>query len=420
MIKFIFDIRNKNFIRLWWAQLISQFGDRISQMALIGLAYELSGKQPSAMSLAKLLSFTIIPVFIIGPVAGVFVDRWDRQKTLFICDIARGILVLLIPFIFMHWKTMIPIYIIVFLMFCFSRFHVPAKMSIIPEIVPQDNLLLANSLITTTGMIAFVLGCAVGGFLVEWFGARGGFIINGITFFVSAALVFCMVRELYVKIDRHRILEQGKEIIQIEQSFWREMWEGVMYLFQKKEIRFVVNIMFLLLAAAGAVYVVLIIFIQESFNSVTRHLGVLAVTLGAGLLLGTVLYGKFGKNVPWHKTIFFCLVLGGGLMMAFVWGVSRWENVWVAFFLALGLGIAIGPIFIASNTIVHQAASEQMYGKVFSSLEVVIHFAFLVAMLISSWLSEIVSSAAILTSVAVIFAVIGVWGLIRFRLIETA
>jgi MFS family permease len=415
MIKFISDTRNKNFIRLWWAQLISQFGDRISQMALIGLSYELSGKQPSAMGLAKLLSFTIIPVFIIGPVAGVFIDRWDRQKTLFICDIARGALVLLIPFIFMHWKTMIPIYVIVFLMFCFSRFHVPAKMSIIPEIVPQDNLLLANSLITTTGMIAFVLGCAIGGFLVEWFGARGGFIINGATFFVSAALIFCMARDLYVRFDRHKIFEQGKELLEIEKSFWHELKDGVFYLFQKKEIRFVVYIMFLLLAAAGAVYVVLIIFIQETFNSVTRHLGVLAVTLGAGLLSGTVLYGRFGKNIPWHKTIFFCLTLGGLMMMAFVWGVSRWENVWVAFFLALGLGAAIGPIFIASNTIVHQAASEQMQGKVFSSLEVVIHFAFLVAMLISSWLSEIVSSAVILSSVAVIFTVVGAVGLVKFR-----
>ncbi len=415
MLRFIYDHRNKNFIRLWWAQLISQFGDRISQMALIGLSYELSGKQPSAVGLAKLLSFTIIPVFIVGPVAGVFIDRWDRQKTLLICDLARGGLVLLIPLIFMRWHTMVPIYIIVFLMFCFSRFHVPAKMSIIPEIVPQDHLLMANSLITTTGMIAFVLGCALGGFLVEWFGARGGFFINSITFFVSAGLISYMARELYVNFDREAILEQGREIIKIETSFWREMREGVVYLFQKREIRFVMNIMFILLAAAGAVYVVMITFIQESFNSVTRHLGVLAVTLGVGLLLGTVLYGKFGKNVPWHRTIFSCLIMAGGLMLAFVWGVSWWENVWVAFFLALGLGIAIGPIFIASNTIVHQVADEQMQGKVFSSLEVVIHLAFMITMLISSFLSEMVSPAVILTMVAVIFTGVGVLGLVRYR-----
>ncbi|HSV43795.1 MAG TPA: MFS transporter, partial [Candidatus Bathyarchaeia archaeon] len=314
MIKFFRDTRNQNFLRLWWAQLISQFGDRITQMSLIGLAYEISGQRTSAMSLAKLLSFTIIPVFFVGPVAGVFIDRWDRKTVLFVCDIVRGLLVLTIPLVFIRWNTMIPIYIVIFFMFCFSQFYVPAKMSIVPEIVKQEHLLVANSLLTSTGMIAFSLGCAVGGFLVEWFGARGGFIIDSLTFFVSAGLIFSMTRELYGKIGRQKILEQGKEIIQFERSFWRELSDGIVYLFQKKAIRFVMGTLFILLAAGGAVYVVLIIFVQEVFNSITRHLGVLAVTLGGGLFLGTILYARFGKGIPWHKTIFVCLTAGGVMM----------------------------------------------------------------------------------------------------------
>jgi MFS family permease len=414
MIKFISDIHNRNFFRLWSAQLISQFGDRITQMALIGLSYELSGKQPSAMNLAKLLSFTIIPVFIIGPIAGVFVDRWDRKKVLFVCDIARALLVLTIPCIFFYWKTMIPIYMVVFLMFCFSRFYVPAKMSIIPEIVSEENLLIANSMMTTTGMIAFALGCALGGFLVEWFGARGGFVIDAATFLISGALIFSMTKQLYMELDRRKIVEQGKEIFQIERSFWRELKEGILYLFRKKEIRFVIGTLFIVLSAAGAVYVVIIVFVQQVFHSVTRHLGVLAVTLGAGLFLGTLLYARFGKGVPWHKTIFFCLIGGGIMMMAFVVGISSWPNVWLAFFLTLMLGIVIGPIFIASNTIIHEVADEQMQGKVFSSLEIVIHFAFMVSMLISSWLSEIISPAIILSVVAIVFTGVGMLGLARY------
>jgi MFS family permease len=151
-------------MRLWLAQLISQFGDRINQMALIGLIAERS--PGSTMDLAKLLSFTIIPVFIVGPIAGVYVDRWDNRKTLFLCDIARGVLVMLIPMIFIFWESLIPIYIIIFLVFCFSRFYVPAKMSILPDLVEKEHLVMANSLITTTGMLAFVFGCAFGGFLV--------------------------------------------------------------------------------------------------------------------------------------------------------------------------------------------------------------------------------------------------------------
>src|SRR3989338_11070346 len=136
MFKFIRDDKNGHFMRLWWAQLISQFGDRIHQMALIGLIAE---RTPgSALGLAKLMAFTIIPVFIVGPIAGVYVDRWDRRTTLFVCDFIRGLLVLSIPFAFIHRESMVPIYIVVFLVFCLSRFYVPAKLSIIPELVKED------------------------------------------------------------------------------------------------------------------------------------------------------------------------------------------------------------------------------------------------------------------------------------------
>jgi MFS family permease len=173
--------------------------------------------------------------------------------------------------------------------------------------------------------------------------------------------------------------------------------------------------LFVLLSAAGAVYVVLIVFVQQAFHSITRHLGVLAVTLGAGLFLGAIGYGRFGKKIAWQKIIFSCLAAGGIMMVLFVWGISLWPNVWLAFVLTLGLGLVVGPIFIASNTVVHMVADEQMQGKVFSSLEIVIHLAFLISMLISSWLSDFVTPAIILTFVGGVFFFIGLGGFIRFR-----
>ena len=163
MIKLLTDSKNTNFLRLWLAQVISQFGDRVHQMALVGLVTERAGVSTS--NLAKLMAFTILPVFVIQPFAGVLIDRWDRKTTLFVCDLARGVLVLFIPVIFIRWEAILPIYIIVFLAFSFSRFYVPAKMSIIPDIVEEEHLITANSLVTTTGMIASVLGLGLGGLL---------------------------------------------------------------------------------------------------------------------------------------------------------------------------------------------------------------------------------------------------------------
>ena len=398
-----------------FAQLISQFGDRLNQMALIGLIAERS--TGSVSDLAKVLAFTIIPVFIVGPIAGAYVDRWDRKRTLFVCDLVRGLLVLTIPFIFIYWKAIWPIYTVVFLMFCFSRFYVPAKMSIIPEIVHEDNLLTANSLITTTGMIAFVLGCILGGYAVEWFGARGGFIGDALTFFVSAALIFSMARNFHVNLEKENVLSKGREILEIEKSIWADMKEGFFYLVKQKEIRFVMNMFFLLLAAAGAVYVVIIVFVQQAFGSVTKHLGVLAVCLGVGLFAGSIAYGKWGKKFKWYQTIFFCLILGGIMMGLFSLVINQWANVWAAGTLSIILGAVLGPIFIASNTVVHFVADKNMQGKVFTAMEMVIHFAFLVAMLFTAFLSDKlkIPCVYILLGVSVVFISFGVAGLLQSK-----
>lgn len=410
MIKLLFDPKSRNFQRLWWAQLVSQFGDRINQLALVGLIAE---RVPgSAMELAKLMAFTIIPVFLIQPFAGVFVDRWDRRTTLLICDVIRGMLVLSIPFVFFAGQSMVPIYIVVFLAFCFSRFYSPAKMSIIPDLVEKESLLMANTLVSTTGMIAFVLGCALGGFLVDRYGARDGFIIDGATFLVSAALVFSIDRSLKLNMNKADILKAGKEIIgPIRRSVWSELGEGLRYLAKNKELRLIIGMISTILAAAGAVYVVIIVFIQESFQSVTRDLGVLAVCLGAGLFLGAVLYGRWGKRLVWYKTMFWSMFTGGALLAAFSLMVYFEPRLTAAMILALALGIVTGPMFITANTIIHVVSDEHMRGKVFSALEIVIHLAFLAAMLVSSWLAEFTPKVWILAGVGMLCSGIGVTGL---------
>ncbi|MBF0522104.1 MAG: MFS transporter [Candidatus Omnitrophica bacterium] len=415
ILEFLTHSRNRNFQRLWFAQLISQFGDRIHQLALVGLVYEKASGSP--VILAKLLTFTIIPVFIIQPFAGVFVDRWDRRLTLFICDIFRGLLVLLIPFIFFFWKSLIPIYIIVFFVFCFSRFYLPAKMSIIPDIVQEDELLIANSLVSTTGMIAFVMGCALGGFLIDWFGARNGFIIDSLTFFISGAIIFFIALPSQLKLQIKEFKEEKiwQQVKEKRKSVWVEIKEGLVYLRQQKDIRFVINMLFILLASAGAVYVTMIVFIQHEFKSITKHLGVMAVCLGVGLFLGAVLYGRYGKKFAWHKVIFFCLIVGGMMLMCFALFVHNIHNVFLTMVLATVLGLVIGPVFIASNTIVHLVSDEAMRGKVFSALEIVIHFAFLVSMLLSSWLSQFIGQLWILLGAGFLIAIVGVVGFVKNR-----
>ncbi len=410
------SFQNRSFFCFWLAQLVSQFGDRINQMALVGLVAGRQFGHASTMELAKLLAFTIIPVFIVGPIAGVYVDRWDRKMTLFACDLIRGFLILTIPFIFIARHSMIPIYIIVFLAFCLSRFYVPAKMSIIPEIVPEDQLHVANSLATVTGMIAFVLGALMGGLIVEYVGASGGFMCDGITFFISALLVSFISRErLKMDVNAGEIVATGKAMVKAYGNVLHEIRDGVLYILANRDIRYIINLMMLLFMAVGAIYVVIIVFIQESFGSVTKHLGFLAVGLGVGLFLGSLAYGRWGKKNNQVETIFLCLIAGGATITAFAFGVHALHNIWVAQALAIVLGIVVGPIVIAANTVVHKVATTEMQGKVFSAMEFVIHFAFLVTMLISSKLSEYMPHAWILMAVGLVFCGVGMWGTWRYR-----
>ena len=84
-------LKNRNFFLLWIGQIISQFGERLNQMALIALVFK---RAPgSTFELAKLMAITIIPVFLIGPIAGIYVDRWNRRRTMFICDLIRSALI---------------------------------------------------------------------------------------------------------------------------------------------------------------------------------------------------------------------------------------------------------------------------------------------------------------------------------------
>lgn len=396
-------LKNRNFFLLWLGQIISQLGDRLDQMALIAFVYLRAPGSP--LQIAKILSFTIIPVFLIGPLAGVYVDRWDRRRTMYICDLLRSILVFTIPFFLFYTKSLGPVYLIIFIVFSIGRFFVPAKLSIIPDLVDKKDLLIANSLVNTTGMIAAILGFGISGVLVEWLGAKSGFYLDSLSFLVSGTLIFLISKRFSAVIN---FKEVGKEIMEvISKSVFQEIKEGVFYFMRKKDIRFTAAIIFALWSALGAVYVVVIVFVQKTLHSATKDLGLLVMFLGIGLFLGSLVYGKFGQRISHYKIIFSSLVLSGIMLVIFALGIYHYPDFILAALLALCLGLIIAPIMIASNTIIHNVSDNEMMGKIFSSLEIVMHLGFLLFMFISSMLAERFSHLLILVIVGCLLGILG-------------
>ncbi|MFA5118585.1 MAG: MFS transporter [Candidatus Omnitrophota bacterium] len=411
MAKFTHILSNRNFFLLWMGQIISQLGDRLGQMALIAFVYL---RTPgSSFEIAKTLSFTILPVFLIGPLAGVYVDRWNRRKTMYFCDFIRAALVVTIPAFLFYSRNLSWIYCIIFIIFSIGRFFVPAKLSVIPEVVEEKDLLIANSLINTTGMIAAILGFGISGVIVEWLGAKSGFYLDSLSFLVSGLLIFAIVKKHGGGSASRKTGDTA--LLHIRKSVLHEIKDGILYFIKEKDIRFTAGIMFILWAALGAVYVVIIVFVQETLHSATKDLGLLIMFLGIGLFLGSLAYGRFGHKISHYKTIFSALILSGLMVILFALGINRYPFFSVAATLSLILGLSIAPIMIATNTIIHKVSQNHMLGKIFSSLEIIMHLGFLLFMFLSSILAEKIPPLYILVFVGSIISIIGIINLILNR-----
>jgi MFS transporter, DHA3 family, macrolide efflux protein len=412
-------IKEPNFLFLWLGQIISQFGDKFAMIALVGLVYK---KAPgSTYELAKLFMFIIVPVFLIGPVAGVYSDRWSRKWTMIVSDTIRGFLVLgivlywvLVPTLQPVW----PVYVIVFLLFSVTRFFIPAKMAIVPEILTEDKLLKGNSLMHTTGMIASALGFGLGGILVSLpsVGVKGGLIVDALTFFLSAVFVMFIKTKENLFGTKESIYDIGRNVKDIiKRSVFYEIKHGIQHILSQRRMHFVIVLLFVLSSGVGASQVVMIVFIQNSLASITKDLGLLLMFFGAGLFLGALAYGKMGETAPKVKVILSSLILSGVFLIQFLVFMDLFANFWMVAAITFFFGAAISPIIISTNTIVHELIPEQAHGRVFSSLEAVMHLAYLVFMFLSAILAELIGSLSILLAVGITFIAVGIIGIRRLK-----
>ncbi len=416
MTRFRDVLKDRNFFCLWLAQVVSNFGDRLTQMALVALVYQ---RTPgSAIALAKLISFTVIPVFLIGPIAGAWVDRLNKRNVMIISDLLRGIFVLTIPFFIIH-NQILPIYLVVFITFSISRFFIPSKMAIIPDIVSKDKLLVANTLADTTHMLGNVMGLVVAGILVniKYIGAIGGFYIDAASFFISAVLITMMAQKEFVMRVREDLRVTKKALgSSIRKSIFAEVKEGIKYFKKYSQMHFIVYVFFLLMAGLGAISCVIIVFIQESFGTATLDLGLIGMFLVGGLLLGTLFYGRFGQRIEKRRVILSSFVTTGISVMLFAFFVKRYPNILVSGLLSGLIGMAASPIMVSVNTMTHETMPEEARGRTFSSLEAVIHLAFLIFMFLAAYAAKYIERFWIVIAVGALFSLCGLMGVLSKRM----
>ncbi|HWX42248.1 MAG TPA: MFS transporter [Blastocatellia bacterium] len=176
---------NRDFRRLITGQVISQTGDWFNSVALFTLLLGLTG---SGEAIAYVLILKLLPTFFIGPIAGVVADRYDRKTIMIAADILRGVLVL--GFLLVRRPDQIWIaYALTGLEVAISTFFDPAKSATIPNIVALDQLVPANTLSGASWSVTLAVGAALGGVVTGAFGRNSAFVIDSLSFFLSALFI---------------------------------------------------------------------------------------------------------------------------------------------------------------------------------------------------------------------------------------
>lgn len=395
-------LRNPNFLRLWIGQMISAVGDYFYFLAIPILVEQLTG---SALLVGLSVISNAVPMLFLGPIAGVFVDRWDRKKTMIVADVLRGLLVLLC--LLVRTPEMIWLFFVVgFLMSCVSRFFYPSQSALLPRIIGDaDDLLTANGLMQVVMMVALVAGPALAGFAIGLFGADVAFIVDSASFFVSALCIYGIY-------SVHRPVERTDKGNQLA-AVWSELRGGVVYLFNNQTMTRVVLSLVVVQLGLGAINVLFVPFLQRLFRAGAQGIGMVDAAQGIGMVLGGVLLGFLASRL--RKS----LLVGGGIIVIGVLLAGMGVAPTLLFVIAcsLILGLFLTPVESALATLMQLAVPDEKRGRVNSAANALSTAAGLTSMAVAAALGEAIG----LRTVFVVCGLLTVLsGLLALRIPEPA
>lgn len=310
--------QNKPFISLWIGQIFSQLADRIIfvlYIALIVTHFSHEGKYRSLLYIA----FTI-PAIALTAIAGVFVDRWPRKTVLIVSNLLRAFVIALTP-LAIKSGTLWSLYASAFMISVSTQFFAPAESASIPTLVPKNQLLVANSLFTTTMMASLVFGFALGDPLITLMG------LDNVhwaifTLFIMSCLILLTVKmpdnpQKIKSLDAlntelHEIQESAKTV-------FTDLWEGFKALLHEPKLLRKMLQLTLLFSYVVAMSILFISFAEDFLYPdpviAARKFPWLIMTSGLGMLLGSYIVGRYMRHRNQEKLISIGFI-GVGLSLA--------------------------------------------------------------------------------------------------------
>lgn len=388
-----------DFSSLWWGQLISILGERLTYLALVGLLAQHTEhfrSNESSLLLSALANVMLAPVLLFAPFTGAWVDRSNLKRVLVTSDTLRGLLVVMIPLIYQATHRTVPVFAIVFLLFTCNVFFLPAKSAITPEIVPAAQLLAANAWLAAAGIAATAIGALGGGWFVDHYGWPAALYVNGGTYLVSVvALSLIRYRRAQPQTPLPAVTLRG---------YVAEMNEGWEIVRRNSAVGLALVALAAVWVGGGFLHVAGNQHIQRAASSPgMERVGVLLAVLGLGSGLGTWWTNTHGvrRSRP--------LLLGGGLILAAV-GVAVFalSTRFAVFAIsAFVIGAVAAPSFTLCETLLQQGTQPRQRGRVFSLRDFLMRLVFLIGVSVAGWSTRTFGVQTALLIAAAVMAVTG-------------
>ncbi|HEV2251274.1 MAG TPA: MFS transporter [Candidatus Limnocylindria bacterium] len=296
-------LARRNFGLLWAGGFISFVGDWALYVGMPISIYQITG---SALATTLMFAASVLPSIVLGSVAGVYIDRWDRRRTVIVGNLLLA--VVLLPLALVRGPdTIWIVYVVVFVESILGQFVVPAVGALLPRLVEQDELVAANSLNAASNNLSRIVGPPIGGLVAAAGGIMGIAIVDAITFLAAAALVASM-RGVVGAAAVAATIEDG---VRAWRKLWTEWRSGLALVWADR----VVRTLFLLVALSGigegVFRVLFILYAVQILHGGATELGVLMSAQGVGAVVGSFMLVAISARVGPAKLIGWTTLLFG-------------------------------------------------------------------------------------------------------------
>lgn len=374
--------KNRNWVLLWSGQSISIVGDFVfDTTVVIWVATRIAvGETWAPLAVGGVLAAALIPVVVVGPFAGVFVDRWDRRHTMLVTDLIRAGLILSLVALpalqdrLSQGAQLTIVYIVVALAASASQFFNGSRFGVMVSVVRPDQMQSASGALQSSGALAGIIGPPLAAPLLFSTGVDLALAINAASFVVSFLTVWAL-RGAF----RPESTGSGRE-----DSFRREFREGLRFFARSRLLRALLTSVVVVTVGVGAVNALDVFFVTENLHQDAGKLGILGAALSVGSLIGAMLATAIGHRVKPGKLLWIMLIVTGLGIIAY----ARTTGL-VSAAIVLGLcGIPLALVNSSGGPLVLRSTPQPLLGRVMAVFNPIQQTAGIGGMLVATYLAS--------------------------------